>query len=93
VILPLLTRRPDGLFNGRRLVWGLPKAADEFPMLLLCPAKGDPTSPKADCQAYDATADLYLQSFDPKKSTITLLKQFGLPLSHGEQVTKTLLPP
>jgi hypothetical protein len=47
VILPLLTRRPDGLFNGRRLVWGLPNAADESPMLLLCPAKVDPASPKS----------------------------------------------
>jgi hypothetical protein len=93
VILPLLTRGPDGLFNGRRLVWGLPNAADGLPMLLLCPPKSDPASEKADCQAYDETADRSLQRFDPKKSTITRLKQFGLPPSHDGQVAPTVLSP
>ena len=37
VILPLLTKRPEGLFRGRRLAWEVGDALDS-PMPLLCPA-------------------------------------------------------
>lgn len=79
VILPLLTRRPQGLFPGQRLAWGLADAMDP-PMLLLCPAAGgDVGRPPSDCQPVPDDIDATLQRFDPRKSTITLQLQIGLP--------------
>jgi hypothetical protein len=79
VILPLLTRRPDGLFGGRRLAWGVADAMDS-PMLLLCSAaNGDTTTQPSECQPAVDGIDAALKRFDPQNSTITLQLQIGLP--------------
>jgi hypothetical protein len=78
VIVPLLTRPPEGLFNGRRLAWGLTDAGD--PMPLMCTASSHGANGRsARCQPADAETDRTLQQFDPKKATITLSQQIGLP--------------
>ncbi|PZV02185.1 MAG: hypothetical protein DCF23_12055 [Cyanobium sp.] len=86
VIMPLLTRRPEGLFRGQRITWGLQEPDDGMPMLQLCSASADQPRSPFDCKAFDETDDQILQRFDPKKSTITLFKQIGLPLSSGQRV-------
>jgi len=80
VTMPLLTRPPDGLFHGQRLAWGV----DDFgePELLVCTGKGSNSSiSKPQCQATDGATDRQWRRFDPKRSTITLSQQIGLPQS------------
>jgi hypothetical protein len=83
VILPLLTRRPEGLFRGRRLAWGVDDALDS-PMPLLCPAPaGDAARPSSNCETAGTELDAALKRFDPQKSIITLQLQIGLPGGPG----------
>lgn len=80
LIVPLLTRKDDGLFNGRRLAWGL--NPDDEPIPLVCPVPiRDESNPTRLCQPVDGATDLEMQRFDPKKSTITLSQQIGLPVN------------
>ena len=79
VILPLVTRRPVGLFRDRRLAWGVGDVMDQ-PMPLLCPAPGGAaTRPSSDCAPAGPELDAALKRFDPQKSIITLQLQIGLP--------------
>lgn len=79
VILPLVTRRPDGLFRGRRLAWEVGDVMDQ-PMPLLCPAPGgDAARPSSNCAPAGPELDAGLKRFDPQKSIITLQLQIGLP--------------
>jgi hypothetical protein len=79
VILPLLTKRPEGLFRGRRLAWEVGDALDS-PMPLLCPApEGATTRPSSNCEPAGPELDAALKRFDPQKSIITLQLQVGLP--------------
>ena len=79
VILPLLTKRPEGLFRGRRLAWEVGDALDS-PMPLLCPApEGATTRPSSNCEPAGTEFDAALKRFDPQKSIITLQLQIGLP--------------
>jgi hypothetical protein len=78
VLIPLLTRSPDGLFQGQRLAWGL-DVYDE-PELLICSGTGNDSNVlKQQCQAADGSTFMQLQRFDPKRSTISLSQQIGLP--------------
>jgi len=84
LIVPLLTRRPEGLFQGRQLAWGLSDAG--APQLLMCPpaSRESPSNRPLPCQPADEEEDdKALQRFDPKKATITLTQQIGLPLGLG----------
>ncbi|MFN7901166.1 MAG: hypothetical protein ACK5N0_16175 [Synechococcaceae cyanobacterium] len=93
LIVPLLTRRPEGLFHGQQLAWGLSNGGD--PLLLMCPAASSAPSGKRppQCQPADAEADQELQRFDPKKATITLTQQIGLPLGLGAVPRTSGSPP
>ncbi len=81
VTVPLLTRPPDGLFHGQRLTWRLDDYSE--PQLLVCSGTGsDSGVSKPQCrQAADAATDRRWRRFDPKRSTVTLSQQIGLPLS------------
>lgn len=81
VTMPLFTRPPDRLFKGQRLTWSV----DDFgePELLVCSrmiSKYSDSKPQCRQTANDAT-DREWKRFDPKRSTITLNQQIGLPLS------------
>lgn len=85
VTLPLLTRRPDGLFHRRRLAWGLTDTRDLMP-LLCAEASRAANHSTLDCLPAGADLDQALERidsalhrFDPQHSTITLTKQIGLP--------------
>lgn len=80
VTLLLLTRRPAGLFQGGRLNWGLSDSGDPLPLICAAPP-ADARGGSARCRPYDEASERELQQFDPKKSTITLSQQIGLPLS------------
>ena len=80
VMMPLLTRSPDGLFHGQRLAWGVDNFGEAE--LLVCSETGSDTKfSKQQCQAADDATDRQMQRFDPKRSTITLSQQIGLPLN------------
>jgi hypothetical protein len=52
------------------------------PELLVCTGKGSESRvSKPQCQAVDGTIERQMQRFDPKRSTITLSQQIGLPLN------------
>lgn len=80
VTMPLLTRPPEGLFHGKQLAWGL----DDFsePELLVCSGTiSDFSISKRQCKAADDAIEKEWRRFDPKRSTLTLSQQIGLPLS------------
>jgi hypothetical protein len=80
VTMPLLTRSADGLLHGKRLAWGVDNFGE--PELLVCTGKGSESRvSKPQCQAVDGTIERQMQRFDPKRSTITLSQQIGLPQS------------
>ncbi|MFN6133364.1 MAG: hypothetical protein ACK46L_10770 [Synechococcaceae cyanobacterium] len=83
VIVPLLTRSPEGLFGGRRLAWSLSATAEPLP--LLCPTghRGHGPGSTTACRPVDEAIDREMLNFDPKKNTITLLQQIGLPVSQA----------
>ncbi len=76
VIVPLLTRPPDGLLNGRRLAWGLSDVGDPLP-LLCSVASREASGRPPKCKPADAETDRTLQQFDPMKATITLSQQIS----------------
>ena len=82
VLMPVLTRPPGGLFNGRQLAWGLSPSGDPLPLLCSPADPGDSTHQR-DCQPADENAYKALERFDPSKATITLSQQIGLPLPAG----------
>ena len=89
VTLLLLTRRPAGLFQGGRLTWGLSEAGDPLPLVCPVPLPAGGSGPSR-CRPYDEASERELQRFDPKKATITLSQQIGLPLNlagRGPQFT------
>ena len=81
--MPLLTRPPDGLFRGQRLTWRV----DDFgePELLVCSGSIiDSSNSKPQCrQTADDATDREWKQFDPKRHTITLSQQIGLPQNSG----------
>ena len=80
VTMPLLTRPPDGLFNGQKLAWGLDEVGE--PELLVCSGAGSESNgSQTPCKAADDAIEAEWRRFDPKRSTITLSQQIGLPLS------------
>jgi hypothetical protein len=80
VTMPLLTRPPDGLLHRQRLAWGVDNFGE--PELLVCTGKGSKSSlSKPHCQVADSSIESQMQRFDPKRSTITLSQQIGLPLN------------
>lgn len=80
VTLLLLTRSPAGLFHGRRLTWGLSDSGDPLPLICSIPLR-DATDRSSGCKPYDEDNERELRQFDPKKSTLTLSQQIGLPQS------------
>jgi len=78
--MPLLTRPPEGLFHGQHLAWGLDNFGE--PELLVCSGTAtDSRVTKGQCLAADAATDREWRRFDPRRSTLTLSQQIGLPLS------------
>lgn len=80
MVIPLLTRQPSGILNDRNLVWSVYDPLEE-PIPMICQkARGLSKTATKVCQTFGHKTEQELKSYDSRKSTIVMQKQFGLPI-------------